>query len=72
VLTNTKIAIYKEIYPEDKLTEHDQNNILEELSKALCGTPVGELPHLMSYRMEEGAVIHVCATQPLSMAHQSN
>jgi hypothetical protein len=57
VLTNTKVAIFKETYPEDKLTEHDRDNILEELSKALCGTPVGELPHLMSYRLEGGSLI---------------
>jgi hypothetical protein len=47
-LTNTIIAIFIETYPEDKLTERDQNNILGELGKALHGTPAGELPHLKS------------------------
>jgi hypothetical protein len=28
-LTNIKIAIFNETYPEDKLTKHDQDNILE-------------------------------------------
>jgi hypothetical protein len=36
-LTNTKIAIFKETYPEDKLTEHDQDNILEELARRCVG-----------------------------------
>jgi hypothetical protein len=62
-LTSTKIAIFKKTYPEDKLTEHDQDNILEELGKELRGTPVGELPHLISYRLEGGALIYVCADQ---------
>jgi hypothetical protein len=44
--TNTKIAIFKETYPEDMLTEYDQDNILEELGRVFCGTPAGELPHL--------------------------
>jgi hypothetical protein len=48
VLTNIKIAIFKEAYPEDKLTEDDLNNILEELGMELRGTPLGELPHLKS------------------------
>jgi hypothetical protein len=52
-LTNIKIVIFKETYPEDKLTE-DQNNILEELGRVLSGTPIGELPHLRSYRLEGG------------------
>jgi hypothetical protein len=44
VLTDTKIAIFREIYPEDKLTEYRQNFILEILGKVLRGTPIGELP----------------------------
>jgi hypothetical protein len=51
-LTNIKIAIFKETYPEDKLTEHDQESILEELGRVLRGTPIGELPHRKSYRLE--------------------
>jgi hypothetical protein len=57
-LTNTKLAIFKETYPEDKLTEHDQDNILEELGRVLHGSPIGELPHLKSYRLEGGALIN--------------
>jgi hypothetical protein len=34
-LTNRKIAIFKETHPEDKLTEEDQNCILEELGRVL-------------------------------------
>jgi hypothetical protein len=52
-LTNIKIAIFTETYPEDKLTEHDQER--EELGRVLHGTPVGELPHLKFYRLEGGA-----------------
>jgi hypothetical protein len=47
-LTNMKIAIFKEKYPECQLTEDDQNCILELLGEVLCGTPIGELPHLKS------------------------
>jgi hypothetical protein len=66
VLTNIKIAIFKETYPEDKLTEHDQESILEELPRVLRGTPIGELPHLEPYRLEVGALytyIYICANQ---------
>jgi hypothetical protein len=60
-LTNTKTAIFRETYPEDKLTQHDQDNILEEVDKALRGTPLGELPHLMSYRPEGGGLKYIYA-----------
>jgi hypothetical protein len=62
-LTSTKITIFKETYPEDKLTEHDQDSILEELGRVLCGTPIGELPHLKSYTLDGGAFIYMCADQ---------
>jgi hypothetical protein len=39
------------------------NNILEELGRELHGTPLGELPHLKSYRLEGGAFIYTCANQ---------
>jgi hypothetical protein len=55
-LTNTKRTLFNETYPEDKLTEHDQDTILEELGRVLRGTPIGELPHLKSYRLEGGAL----------------
>jgi hypothetical protein len=45
-LTNIKIAIFKETYPEDKLTEDEQDSILEEMGRVLRGTTIGELPHL--------------------------
>jgi hypothetical protein len=57
----TNIAIFKETYPEDKLTQHGQESILEELGRVLCGTPIGELPHLKSYRLEGGALIYIYA-----------
>jgi hypothetical protein len=65
-LTNIKIAIFKETYPEDKVTEHGQDNILEELGRVLCGTPIGELPHLKSYRLEEGALFYIYITHSLT------
>jgi hypothetical protein len=60
-LTNIKIAIFKEIYPEDKLREHDRESILEELGRVLSGTLIGELPHLKSYRLEGGSLIYTYA-----------
>jgi hypothetical protein len=62
-LTNTKIAIFKETYPEDKLNEDDQRYILVELGKVLRRTPLEELPHLKSYRLEGGTLIYICADQ---------
>jgi hypothetical protein len=62
-MTNIKIAIFRETYPEDKLTEEDQNYILEELGRVLRRTPTGELPHLKSYRLEGGAFIRICGNQ---------
>ncbi|PNF41014.1 hypothetical protein B7P43_G08808 [Cryptotermes secundus] len=62
-LANIKVAIFKETYPEDKLTEGDQDSILEELGQALCRTPLGELPHLKPYRLEGGALLYTCADQ---------
>jgi hypothetical protein len=53
-LTNIRIAIFRETYPEDKLNEEDQNYILEELGRVLRRTSTGELPHLKSYRLEGG------------------
>jgi hypothetical protein len=47
-LPNIKVAIFKDTYPEDKLTEDDQDSILEALGEVLCRTPKGELPHLKS------------------------
>jgi hypothetical protein len=54
VLTNIKIAIFKETYPEDKLTKQDQESILEELERLLRGTPTGELPHLNPTDQQSG------------------
>jgi hypothetical protein len=59
VLTNTKITIFREIHPEDKLTEDDKISILEEQRKMLCRTPIGELPHLKSYRLGGGTLIYI-------------
>jgi hypothetical protein len=39
VLTNTKIGIFKENYHEDKLIENEEDLILEELGRVICGTP---------------------------------
>jgi hypothetical protein len=64
-LTNIRIAIFKETYPEDKLTEDDQNSILETLGGGgvLRRTPREELPHLKSYRLVGGARIYACGDQ---------
>jgi hypothetical protein len=62
-LIDTKIAIFKENYPEDKLTEEELDHILEELERVLHGTPKGELPHLKSFRLEASALMYVCAHQ---------
>jgi hypothetical protein len=61
-LTNIKIAIFKETYPEEKLTEDDQDSILEILGGVLRRTPKEELPHLNSYRLM-GALIYACTDQ---------
>jgi hypothetical protein len=53
-LTNIRVAIFKDTFPEDKVTENDQGCILEGLGKILRMTPI-ELPHLKSYRLEGGA-----------------
>jgi hypothetical protein len=62
-LTNTKITIFKETDSEVKLTEHNQDSILEELGRVLRGTPIGELPHLKSYRLEGGALTYISDDQ---------
>jgi hypothetical protein len=38
-LTNVKIAILKENYPEEKLTEDEQDLTLEELRRVFRGNP---------------------------------
>jgi hypothetical protein len=65
-LTNIRITIFKETYTEDKLNEDDQTYILEELGKVLRRTPIGEIPHLKSYRLEGGTLISRCANQQSS------
>jgi hypothetical protein len=65
-LTTTKMAIFKELYPEDKLNEADQQSTLDVLGEVLHRTPVEELPHLKSYRLEGGALIYICVDQQSS------
>jgi hypothetical protein len=62
-LINIKITIFKTNYLEDKLTEDDQDHILEELGMVFRRTPKGELPHLRSFRLEGDALMYVCADQ---------
>jgi hypothetical protein len=62
-LTSIKIAIFKENYSEDKLTEEEQDHILEELGRVFRRTLKGELPHLRSFRLEASALMYVCADQ---------
>jgi hypothetical protein len=51
---------YGKAYPEDKLTEDDQDYILEELGRMFHGTLNGELPHLRSFRLVRGTLMCVC------------
>jgi hypothetical protein len=69
VLTNIKTAIFEEYHPEDKLTEDDQDQILDELGKVFCGTPKRELPHLRSFRPDGGAFIYVHLPAVGSVVH---
>jgi hypothetical protein len=64
-MTNITIdtRIFKEMYPEDKVTDDDQDHILEELRMVFRGSPTVELPHLTPYRLEECAFIYACADQ---------
>jgi hypothetical protein len=55
-LANMMAAIFRETYPEDTLMEDDQNSILEVLGEVLRRTPIGQLPHLQSYRLERATV----------------
>jgi hypothetical protein len=36
---------------------------MEELGRMLRRTPIGEIPHLKSYRLEGGALLYICADQ---------
>jgi hypothetical protein len=58
-LTDTKIAIFKENYPDDKLTEEELDHILEELGRVLRGTPKEELPQLKAFRLEASTLMYV-------------
>jgi hypothetical protein len=62
-LTSFKVAIFRETYSEDKITEEDRDSILEILGEALHRTPLEELPRLKSYRLEGGALIYTCVNQ---------
>jgi hypothetical protein len=57
------MAIFKEMYPGDKLNEDNQQSILDVLGEVLRRTPVEELPHLKSYRLEGSALIYICTDQ---------
>jgi hypothetical protein len=62
-LTNFKIAIFRETFPEDRITKDDRDSILEILGKALHRTPLTELPPLKSYILAGGALIYTCVNQ---------
>jgi hypothetical protein len=62
-LTNIRVAILNENYPEDKLSEEDQELILDRITGAFRTTPKGNLPQLRSYRLEGGALMYICAYQ---------
>jgi hypothetical protein len=50
-LTNFKIVIFRETFPEDRITMDDRDSIFEILGEALRRTPLAELPCLKSYRL---------------------
>jgi hypothetical protein len=58
-----RVAIFKDAFPEEKVTIIDQDCILAELGKVLRRTQLEELPHLKSYRLEGGAQLYTCADQ---------
>jgi hypothetical protein len=62
-LNNIRVAILKENYPEDKLSEENQGLILDRIAGTFRTTPEGILPRLRSYRLEGGAFIYICAEQ---------
>jgi hypothetical protein len=62
-LANVKIAILKENYPEEKLTEDEQDLILEELGRVFHGTPKLELSHMKFFKAG-GRHTHVCVHPP--------
>jgi hypothetical protein len=62
-LDNFKISIFRETYPEDRITEEDRDSILEILGEELSRTPLAELPRLKSYRLDGGAIIYTCVDQ---------
>jgi hypothetical protein len=53
-LTNIKVAIFRGMCHEDKVKGDYQKCKLEELRRMLRGSPIGELQHLKSYRLEGG------------------
>jgi len=59
-LTNVRIAILKENYPEDKLSKKDYELILAEIAGAFQTTPKEGQSQLRSYRLEGGTLLYVC------------
>jgi hypothetical protein len=62
-LTNVKIAILKENYPEDKLSGEEQDLIMAETAGAFLSTPRERRLRIRSYRLESGTLIYVCTEQ---------
>jgi hypothetical protein len=58
-----RVAIFKDAFPEEKVSTNDQDCILAELGEVLRRTPLGDLPHLKFSRLEGGALIYICADQ---------
>jgi hypothetical protein len=72
ILTTIKMAIYKQLYPEDNLNEDDQQSILDVLGEMIRRAPVEELSHLKSYRLEGGELIYICAPTVWSVTFRSH
>lgn len=63
-MTNVKISILKDNYPQDKLSEKEQDLILTEVMVCLFrSTSRDKLPQFRSYRLEGNAFIYICADQ---------
>jgi hypothetical protein len=58
-VTNIKISMFKENYPENKLIENDRDRILYKLESGFRGTPK-ELPHLRFFRLEVDPLMYAC------------
>jgi hypothetical protein len=62
-LTNVRITILKENYPEDKLSKKDCELILAETAGTFQTTRKEGQSQLRSCRLERGTLMYVCTNQ---------